>query len=155
MPAPYTLLNRWTSLVAMPGGPELFSAEVARMAPYTGSIAPRIRALGPGHAVVSMDDAPALRNHLGAIHAVALANLGEVACCLAFLSGQPDGTRACLAGLAIAVHRRAQGPITARCRCAPVPRGSVSEIEARIEDEDGSLLALVTARWDLAGLGDS
>lgn len=149
MPRPYTLLNRWTSLIAQPGGAERFSAEVAAMAPYTGSIAPRIRALGPGLAVVSMGDRPPLRNHLGAIHAVALANLGEIACCLAFLTGQADGTNVTLIGLAIEVHAQAMGPVTARCRCSALPPqpNSCSSIEARIDGEDGELLATVTAQW--------
>ena len=71
--------HAWNLMAAMPGGKVVFSRLVGRMAPYTGSIHAHVTVLRSGHAEVEMADRRSVRNHLDCVHAIALANLAELA----------------------------------------------------------------------------
>src|SRR5690606_23866954 len=69
----------WNLMSTVPGGKAVFSKLVGRMAPYTGSIHAVVTTLRSGYAEVEMADRKAVRNHLDCVHAIALANLAELA----------------------------------------------------------------------------
>ena len=63
------------------------------MIPYTGSTWPRVEQLEPGHARISIRQRRRLEQHLGSIHAIALANVAEFASGAAMSTALPPGHR--------------------------------------------------------------
>lgn len=101
-----------------------------------------------------MRDRPAVRNHLNSIHAIALANLGEVTSGLAMQSALPHHIRGIVTGLDVEYIRKARGKLIAESRCTPpVVDGPTDALAvAEIRDASGELVTRVTARWRLAPL---
>lgn len=146
---PTRLLAVWRRLAPLPAGRWLFSVLLSRGVRYTGSIRPRVVELGPGRVVVTMRDRAAVRNHLGSIHAVALANLAEVSSGLALLAGLPADGRAILVRLEVDYAKKARGTLRSECDFAPVTSADEREIdvESRIRDAAGEVVATGRARW--------
>jgi len=146
---PHPVLARWRELSRHPGGKWLFSVLVGRRARYTGSIGARVVALEPGHSLVALRDRKAVRNHLDSIHAVAIANLAEVASGLALLAGLPADARSILLSLAIDYTKKARGPLLAE-GVAAVPETierQELEVSATVRDASGEEVAIASARW--------
>lgn len=143
------LRARWDRLSRFPGGRRLFSWLLGRMVPYTGTIRPHVVELAPGYAKIRMADRRAVRNHLGSVHAVALANLAEVTSGLALTVGLPPGARGIPTALTITFVRKARGTLTAEARCAlPATTGEADyDLESLITDERGDVVARATVRW--------
>ena len=149
-PSPATRVQSlWNRLSPVPGGRWLFNTLFSWMVPYTGSIHPSVTHLEPGRARVVMADRRRVRNHLDSIHAVALANLGEVASGLAMVGALPATARGILVGLEVAYLKKARGTLVADCRCR-VPQVTESQeqtVSVDVTDGDGDVVATVTARW--------
>lgn len=146
------LLRTWARVCGLPAGGRLFGRLVGRMAPYSGTIAPTVLDLEPGHAVVRMRDRRRLRNHLGSLHAIALVNLGELTTGLALMTALPPGVRGIPTALCIEYVKKARGTITGECRChVPSIVGDVDqEVAGELTDASGDVVARVTARWRLS-----
>jgi len=146
------LFRLWQRLAPWPGGRWLFSRILGLMVPYTGSIAARIRELRPGYARVELRDRRRVRNHLNSIHAIALANLGEMTSGLAMLAGLAPDTRGIAIKISTEYFKKARGLLVAETRCeVPHVQGVDMEVEvqADIRDRDGDVVARTTARWRL------
>ena len=143
------MLRRWRRLSALPYGKTLFSVGVGRMAPYTGSISPRVQELRPGYARVRMRDRRRLRNHLRSVHAIAMMNLAEVTSGLAMLAGMPNDAHAIITNLAIEYKKKARGALEAECTTSPPASNERREyhLEAVVRDVAGDEVARATARW--------
>ena len=137
---------------SLPGGAWLFSRLLSWWVPYTGTIRPRVRALSPGFARITMADRRGVRNHLNSIHAIALVNLGEVTSGLAMVTALPPGTRSIVTGLITEFLKKARGPLTAECSCqvpASVTDGMEQVVIAQVTDGSGDTVARVRVTWRL------
>lgn len=73
------VLRHYQSLASMPLGRWLFGRIVCFTAPYFATIRPRFHELRPGLCQVSLRKRRRVTNHLGTVHAIAMANLCELA----------------------------------------------------------------------------
>ena len=71
-------LEAWRKLSGSAFGRWLFSRIVCFRAPYFGTINPVFDVLGPGRAVARMRKRRKVQNHIGTVHAIAMANLCEI-----------------------------------------------------------------------------
>ena len=141
----------WRRLSPLPGGKTLFSLFVGLMTPYSGSIGARVEELSPGWCRVSLRDRRRVRNHLGSIHAIALANLAELASGLAVLAGLPPTVQGIVTAFSISYSRKARGRLVAECHAPRLDIRSEQECEASlaITDAQGNVVARATVRWRL------
>ena len=96
-------------------------------------------------------DRKRVRNHLHSVHAVALANLLELATGLALNTALPAGHRAILIALRIEYLKKARGTLVAESRCEPMAPGEHdADILGEARDRDGNVVARATARWRVA-----
>ena len=76
---PEKLIGWWRALSSFPGGKQIFSRLIGFYIPYTNKISAVVEESSPGRAIVVMKEKRGVRNHLQSVHAMALANLGELA----------------------------------------------------------------------------
>lgn len=134
-------------------GRRLYSFLFSRMVPYTGTIRPMIEEITPGRASVTIEDRKILRNHLHSIHAIALANLGELASGLAVIAALPKATKGIVTSLEIDYTKKARGKLTAIGEAQVPDRiNDTITLQARatIWDSVGDSVATVTAQWLLS-----
>lgn len=149
-PAPGARLRRlWQLLDPLPGGSWIFSRILGWMVPYTGTLGARIRRLEPGYARITLRDRRRVRNHLGSIHAAALANLGEVTSGLAMTVGLAPNVRGIVVSLSTDFLKKARGTLTAesRVQVPDVDRTVELPVEAEIRNQEGDTVARTRAVW--------
>lgn len=103
----------WDLLSSVPGGKAVFSRLIGTMAPYSGTIHAHVTVLRTGYAEVVLHDRRSVRNHLDCVHAIALANLAELAGNVALFYSLPDDARFIVSGMEIEYTKKARGTITA------------------------------------------
>lgn len=137
------LRDLWNLLSGMPAGKQVFSRLVGRMARYTGTIHATVNVLRAGHAEVQMPDRRSVRNHLDCIHAIALANLAELAGNVALMYSLPDDARFIVSGIDIEYLKKARGTITAVGE-SPIPRSAARaryDVAVVLRDAAGEAVA--------------
>jgi len=101
---------------SLPAGLWIFSRLVAFRAPYFSSIHPVFLTLEPGYAKARISNRRSVRNHLGTVHAIAMANLCEfVGGTLMEISISPK-MRWIPKGMTIRYLGLARSDLTAECR---------------------------------------
>lgn len=135
----------WDVLSGVPGGKAVFSRLVGRAAPYSSTIHASVTVLRAGYAEVTMHDRRAVRNHLDCVHAIALANLGELAGNIALAYSLPDDARFIVSGMEVEYLKKARGTIVAVGE-PPIPRTSKRaqyDVPVTLRDASGDEVAKV------------
>jgi acyl-coenzyme A thioesterase PaaI-like protein len=103
-----------------------------------------------GYARVEMADRRRIRNHLDSIHAIAIANVGELTTGLAVTATLPPDVRSILTALHIEYKKKGRGRLVAECRCI-LPGVTAEPIEfavsSTVTDAAGDEVAIATATW--------
>lgn len=106
----YQRLTRW------PFGRWLFARLICFRAPYFATIRPRFLELRAGLCQVAMRKRRAVQNHLGTVHAIAMANLCELAGGMLMEVTIPTSLRWIPRGMTIEYLRKAPGHVSATAR---------------------------------------
>lgn len=147
------LITMWNRYGGSALGRKIFSYVLGRTAPYSGSIKAEVLSLTPGSVKVLLKDRRSVRNHLNSVHAIALANLGELASGLAMISAVPPNTRTIVVNLEIEYLKKARGKLIAEGSATP-PQTITESVNslaiAEIKDEEGDIVSLVKVHWRLS-----
>lgn len=145
------LLRSWRALAPLPGGRWLFTQLVKWTVPYTGSVNPRVEALEPGYARVSITQRRRLEQHLGSIHAIALANVAEFASGAAMTTALPAGFRGIVTKFTIEYFKKARGTVTAESRpvLPDLTKDGEHDFVSEVKDESGAVVARAVVTWRL------
>ncbi len=145
------ILSTWNRLNSLPGGTWIFNQFLRRFNPYSGSIHPRVAELRPGYARIELQDRRRIRNHLNSIHALALANLGELTSGLALLSGLPGNSRGIPTKITTEYFKKARGKLVAESKSGlpSVNKSMDYNVSADIVDEHGDVVARTNVTWRL------
>lgn len=146
----YSLKTWWQRFMAWGAlGKWVFSRLIGLFIPYTGTVSPHVINLGPGYAQVLIKDVRRHRNHLKSIHALALANVGELTTGLAIHFALEPNQRAILTDLKIKFVKKARGPITATAHLNltnGVTNGPQAVL-AELKNSQEVIVATVLATW--------
>lgn len=147
-PDPYAL---WKRLVVLPGGRWIFSRLLGVLAPYTGTIHPKVLDYQPGLVRIRIRERWRLRNPFRSVHAIALSNVGEAASGLAIFSRLRADQRAILLKIESTYLKKARGILVTegRCSAAAAPE---TWVEAEIRDSEGAVVCQVRALWAVGDL---
>ena len=146
-----TIAQSWALLSPHPFGKLAFSKLISLKVPYSGAMGAEVQELGDGHAVLTLRDRRAVRNHLNCIHAIALMNLGELCTGLATFHKLDGYARGIVTELRIQYFKKSRGTITARCDLAIPTQPGKHEltVEGNLFDAVGDKVATVWATWQI------
>lgn len=146
----FELWQRWHN---KPGGKWLFNRFISWKIPYSGSIKPQVQELSAGHCRIFLKNRRSNTNHLKSIHALALANLGELSSGLAMICGLPPNVRGIVTEINTEYLKKAKGDLTAKADVA-VPKEVTDRLEHRVKaeifDEQGDMVSCTNVKWLLA-----
>lgn len=154
--ATQVILSAWNRLQPMPAGIWLFNLFLRIFNPYSGSIRSTVKELRPGYVKIELRDRRRIRNHLNSIHALALANLGELTSGLALLSSLPDNIRGIPTKISTEYYKKARGKLIAECHIEiPQELSSLKEtmdyeVTAEVVDTEGNVVSRTVVSWRLA-----
>jgi acyl-coenzyme A thioesterase PaaI-like protein len=114
-------LALYRRFAGFPGGRWLFTRAVCWRAPYFASVRPSITELAPGYCEVRIANRRRVRNHLGTVHAIAMANMCELAAGLATEVTIPTSLRWIPRGMTIEYLKKAGSNLRAVCQLGEAP----------------------------------
>jgi len=146
-----TISQAWAALSALPLGKEAFAKLIKLKIPYTGSIGARVEELRDGYARTTLRDRRAVRNHLDSIHALALANLGEMTSGIALYHAIDGRASGIVTEIRSVYLKKARGTLTATCEAAiaPITDKRTEVVEGVIRDREGDVVCRVFVTWQL------
>lgn len=146
------IFKAWQLLKGTSFGRWLFSISLYFFVPYSATIGARILEIEKGSSTVLLKDRRKIRNHLNSIHAVALANVAELASGLAMVSALSANTRGIVKNINIDYFKKARGQLTVKGHANP-PQNITENIEhivtAEIFDSSKEVVASMKVTWQI------
>ena len=135
-------LGTWNKLSGSAFGRWLFSRVVCIKAPYFGSIRPVFDILEPGRATARMRKRRAVTNHIGTVHAIAMANLCELVAGTMTEVSLPTSMRWIPRGMQIDYLDNAQTDLSATATFPEINAGEAQDIvvPVAVTDSDGKVV---------------
>ena len=132
-------IEAWDRLKGHAAGRWLFSRLVCWRAPYFASIRPLFVQLGGGKVEVRMRKRRSITNHIGTVHAIAMANLCEVAAGTLMEAQLDPGMRWIPRGMTIRYLAKAGSSVVARASMPDIRRGETQDavVTVTVRDEQG------------------
>lgn len=96
-------------------GKKALSKAIGLSAPFSGSIGCKVVDIRDGYIETLLPDRRKVRNHIGTIHAGALATFADTTAAVTILHSMPSGRKPVATGLNMNFIKKAKGPITAKC----------------------------------------
>ncbi len=141
-------------LKTLPLGIYTYSGLTGFFAPYSGSVNPIVTRFTMSECEVTMNDHAWLRNPFQSIHALALANLGELSSGMLMVSNIQQHRS--VVGIPVRISsqyfKKARGKITAKCKLDSFgalirDKPKETEVHAELLDETMSVVARTTVTW--------
>ena len=139
-------LKAWRRMEASGFGRWLFTRAVCWRAPYFASISPTFISLEPGRAVVSMKKRRKVQNHIGTIHAIAMANLCEIAAGVLTEVTIPISMRWLPRGMTIQYLAKAETTIRVTATMPEPPGTDATDLVVNCDVQDASGKTVVSAQ---------
>jgi acyl-coenzyme A thioesterase PaaI-like protein len=136
------LLQRFRKL---PFGLWLFSRALCLKAPYFSSIRPTFTTLEPGRGEAKMKKRRAVQNHLGTVHAIAMANLCEFVAGVTMEMTIPDSHRWIPKSMKINYLAKAESDVHARTSITLSSSPDVGSVHVFVEVLNTAQIQVVTA----------
>lgn len=147
---PLPLLSEWQKRSPSRFGRWLFARKVCRRTPYFASVSPQFLELRPALCVVHMPKHAATSGSTGTVHALAVANLCELAVETVTEVTVPPNMRWQTRGMTIEYLRRAESDVTATARLYKTEWGDPTNLAIPVSavDRNGTevVRAVVTVR---------
>ena len=131
-------LRAWNRLKGTAISRWLFTRFVCYRAPYFSSISPLFVELESGRAVVTMRKRRKVKNHIGTVHAIAMANLCEIAAGTLTEASIPQDMRWIPKCMNIDYLGKAATNVTATAELPPVPSGEALDAVVSVDVRDTS-----------------
>ena len=126
-------LQGWRKASGTAIGRWLFSRAICLKAPYFASIRPILDVLEPGRAVARMKKRRAVTNHIGTVHAIAMANLCEFVAGTMTEVSIPRSMRWIPKGMHISYLGKAETSVKAEATLQPVREGEKQDAVVSVE----------------------
>jgi acyl-coenzyme A thioesterase PaaI-like protein len=138
-------LGTWNKLSGSAFGRWLFSRVVCIKAPYFGSIRPVFDVLEPGRAIARMRKRRPVTNHIGTVHAIAMANLCEFVAGTMTEVSVPASMRWIPRGMQINYLDKAETDLSATATLPEIKEGQAQDIVVPVAVTDDSGKVVVRA----------
>lgn len=127
------ILKSWRRLSGTSLGRRLFSRLVCFKAPYFHSIRPVFDALEPGHAAAHFRKRRRVTNHIGTVHAIAMANLCELVAGTATDASVPAGMRWIPRSMTIDYLGKAETDIRGEATLPAIREGETQDVVVSVD----------------------
>ena len=131
-------------------GIKAFSTLITIICPYSSSIYPIVEEFNKVKIKCYIDDKLYLKNPFNSIHAIAIANLGELTSGLLMMNYlNLNNKKGIITKITIKYHKKARGRITAICDIMSLNNGT---IKCNLYNSNGDLIAEFISLWNIKNI---